>query len=286
VPELPDLQYIVSRLAPRIEDRRIEEIIVREPIVIRMLLAGAGGFAEALVGRRFGSLNRRGPFLNFPLSGRAELIVHCMLAGRLQIAAASDKPLAHLCFSLRLDDGQWLRYGDDKRMGKVYLTAAGNHEAIPGYREQGVNILSDEFTFDAFQRLIKGRRHQARVFLMDQAALSAIGNAYADEILFAAGIHPKTSCSSLSAPERRTLYDSIRSVIRWGIEEVEKAGRPIEVKVRDHVRVRGRKDEPCPVCGTRIRRAGVLGYDSFFCPTCQPATRKQAIPWEATKEAR
>ena len=286
MPELPDLQFIVSRLAPRIEGRRIEEITVREPIVIRMLLAGAGGFTEALAGRRFGVLNRRGPFLDFPLSGDAELIVHCMLAGRLQIASASDKPLPSLCFSLRLDNGELLRYADEKRMGKVYLTAAGSHEAIPGYREQGVDILSDEFTFDAFQRLIKGRRHQVRVFLMDQTALSAIGNAYADEILFAAGIHPKTSCSSLSAPERRALYDSIRSVIQWGIEEVEKAGQPIEAKVRDHVRVRGRKDEPCPVCGTRIRRAGVLGYDSFFCPTCQPATRKQAIPWETRKEAR
>jgi len=286
VPELPDLQYIVRKLAPRIEGRRIEEITVREPIVIRMLLAGAGGFAEALAGRRFSGLNRQGPFLDFPLSGDAELIVHCMLAGRLQIAAASDKPLAHLCFSLRLDNGEWLRYGDEKRMGKIYLTAAGSHEAIPGYREQGVNILSEEFTFDAFERLIAGRRHQARVFLMDQSALSAIGNAYADEILFAAGVHPKTPCISLSAPERRTLYDSIRSVIQWGIAEVEKAGRPIEMKVRDHVRVRGRKDEPCPVCGTRIRRAGVLGYDSFFCPTCQPATRKQAIPWETRKDAR
>ncbi|HET6486082.1 MAG TPA: zinc finger domain-containing protein, partial [Spirochaetia bacterium] len=120
---------------------------------------------------------------------------------------------------------------------------------------------------------------QARVFVMDQTALSAIGNAYADEILFAAGIHPKTSCASLSAEERRKLYDSIRSVMAWGIEEVRKADRPIEEKVRDHMRVRNRKDQPCPVCGGTIRRAGVLGYDSFFCPTCQPAVRKQAIPW-------
>jgi len=117
------------------------------------------------------------------------------------------------------------------------------------------------------------------VFLMDQAALSAIGNAYADEILFAAGIHPKTPCSSLAAAEKRTLYDSIRSVLAWGITEVAKAGRPIEVKVRDHMKVRNRKDEPCPACGTTIRRAGVLGYDSFYCPSCQPAKKHPTIPW-------
>ena len=280
MPELPDLHYIVVHLAERIGNRRIDEVVVREPIVIRMLLPGAGGFMAALQGRRIESLARRGPFLTFGLSDHAELIVHCMLAGRLQIAAAGEKPVPHLCFSLRLDNGEWLRYGDDKRMGKVYLTAAGSHESIPGYDEQGVDVLSESFTFEIFEKLIRGRRHQARVFLMDQSALSAIGNAYADEILFAAGIHPKTACSSLSAEQRRGLYDATRSVMTWGIAEVEKAGMPIEVKVRDHMRVRGRKDQPCPRCGAKIRRAGVLGYDSFYCPSCQPATRTQPIPWE------
>jgi len=279
VPELPDLEYIAAKLRPRVTGRTITEMIVREPIVLRMLLPGAGGFAEALPGHRIEGLDRRGPFLSFSLSGAADLIVHCMLAGRLQIAAKADKPVSHLCFSLALDSGEWLRYGDEKRMGKVYLTAAGAHDSIPGYNGQGVNILSPEFTLERFEALIKGRRHQARVFLMDQALLSAIGNAYADEILFAARIHPKTPCGSLSADQRQTLFESIRSVMAWGIAEVEKAGQPVEVKVRGHVKVRNRKDQPCPVCGTTIRRAGVLGYDSFFCPQCQAASRPQRIPW-------
>ena len=279
MPELPDLHYIVTHLAGRVENRRVDEVVVKEPIVIRFLLPGPGGFTAALRGRQIESLARHGPFLVFGLSDHAELIVHCMLAGRLQIAAAREKSVPHLCFSLRLDNGEWLRYGDDKRMGKVYLTAAGSHESIPGYSEQGVDVLSRSFTFEMFEKLIAGRRHQARVFLMDQSALSAIGNAYADEILFAAGVHPKTACSSLSAERRRGLYDAIRSVLAWGIAEVEKAGMPIEVKVRDHMRVRGRKDQPCPRCGAKIRRVGVLGYDSFYCPSCQPATRTQPIPW-------
>jgi formamidopyrimidine-DNA glycosylase len=279
VPELPDLEYIVKKLRPRVSGRTITEMVVREPIVLRMLLPNAGGFADAVPGRKIEGLDRRGPFLHFPLSGGADLIVHCMLAGRLQIAAHGDKPVTHLCFSLALDSGEWLRYGDENRMGKVYLTTAGSHDAIPGYTTQGVDILSPEFTFERFEHLIKGRRHQARVFIMDQASLSAVGNAYADEILFAARIHPKTPCSSLSADQKRALYQSIRSVMAWGIAEVEKAGQPIEVKVRDHVKVRNRKDQPCPVCGTKIRRAGVLGYDSFFCPQCQAASRPQRIPW-------
>ena len=281
MPELPDLQYIVKMLAPGITGRQVIEVAVREPVVIRLLLPDTGGFVGALAGRTFKALERRGPFLRFDLEDR-DLIVHCMLAGRLQLAGPREKLIPHACFSLSLDSGGRLVYGDEKRMGKVYLTAPGAYDAIPGFQDQGVDILSKDFTWETFDGLIRGRRHQARVFLMDQTALSAIGNAYADEILFAAGIHPKTSCATLSAQERRKLYDSIGQVISWGIAEVEKAGQPIEVKVRDHVRVRNRKGEACPVCGTTIRRVGVLGYDSFFCPTCQPATRKQPIPWRNT----
>jgi len=279
VPELPDLHYIVKTLAPRIIGRRITGVTVKEPIVLRMLLPDSGGFVEAVTGRRFTALDRRGPFLRFAMEDR-ELVVHCMLAGRLQIATTKDKALAKTCFSFALDDGARLSYGDEKKMGKVYLTAPGAYDPIPGFRQQGIDILSPEFTFDAFDRLIRNRRHQVRVFLMDQAALSAIGNAYADEILFAAGIHPKTSCASLSPEDRHKLYDSIRQVMAWGIAEVEKANQPVEVKVRDHVRVRNRNGQPCSVCGTTIRRVGVLGYDSFYCPRCQPATRRQFIPWQ------
>lgn len=289
MPELPDLQYIVKVLAPKLQDRRIEEVSVKEPIVLRTLLAGPDGlplgFASALKGLTFTRLRRHGPFLMFELRAHErtgtglQLIIHPMLAGRLQIASAGDKTLAHLCFSLLLDNGQRLSYGDDKKMGKVYVTEPGRFEGIPGYETQGVDIVSDAFTFEVFEGLIRGKRSQARVFLMDQTLLSAIGNAYADEILFAAGIHPKAPCSSLSPQEKRKLYESIRSVMAWGTAEVEKAGQPIEVKVRGHVKVRNRKDEPCPVCGATIRRAGVLGYDSFFCAVCQPAKKAQKIPW-------
>lgn len=250
--------------------------------MIRMLLAGPEGqplsFADALKGRTFAALRRHGPFLSFDLDGCA-LVIHCMLSGRLQLAEAAHRPPGHLCFSLLLDDGSRLSYCDDTRMGKVYVSEPGRTGGIPGFDLQGVDVVSDAFTFEVFESHIQGRRQQARVFLMDQAALSAIGNAYADEILFAAGIHPKTTCSSLTPEERRKLYDAVRSVMAWGIDEVEKAGQPIEVKVRGHMKVRNRKDEPCPVCGTTIRRAGVLGYDSFFCPACQPAKKAQKIPW-------
>jgi formamidopyrimidine-DNA glycosylase len=96
----------------------------------------------------------------------------------------------------------------------------------------------------------------------------------------------KEHCFSLELEDRLSLdyFDSRRmgkiSVLAWGIEEVDKAGRPIDVKVRGHLKVRNRKGEPCPVCGTTIRRAGVLGYDSFFCPKWQPERRSRLVSWD------
>jgi len=84
----------------------------------------------------------------------------------------------------------------------------------------------------------------------------------------------------LGEEEINRLYCSIISVLTWGIEEVERADQPIDVKVRDHLKVRNRRGEPCPVCGTTIRRAGVLGYDSFFCPKCQPERRSHLVSWD------
>jgi formamidopyrimidine-DNA glycosylase len=114
---------------------------------------------------------------------------------------------------------------------------------------------------------------------MDQASLSAIGNAYADEILFEAGIHPKAFCHALPPEKRRALYDAIVSVLAWGIDEVEKADRPLEEKARGHLRVRGRAGEKCPRCGAIIRKAGVLGFDSYFCPVCQPDLAGRGLDW-------
>ena len=143
-----------------------------------------------------------------------------------------------------------------KKMGKVYLTKSGEYDKIPRYLQQGINILSKEFTLETFKKLIAKQRKQVRVFLMDQTLLSAIGNAYADEVLFEAGLHPKTFCNQLAAEEIDNLYMSIVRVIKWDIEQVEKAQKPIEIKVRDHVKVRNRKDQPCPKCRATIRRAG------------------------------
>jgi formamidopyrimidine-DNA glycosylase len=280
LPELPDLVHIVKALGPKIEGRRISHATVQNPIILRVLVPGA--FPDLVSGLTIRKLLRHGPFLRFSLAGDSsnlDLVMHLMLAGRLKLASPGERALPFTAFSLELDEGMSLHYGDEKSMGKVYLCPAESFESIPGYLTQGIDVTTRDFTFEAFASLISKKRCQARVFIMDQTCLSAIGNAYADEILFEARIHPKAPCYSLGPDRRRALYDALRSVLAWGIEEVEKAGLPLEDKARDHMRVRGRAGERCPRCGQTIRRTGVLGYDSFFCPSCQPDLTGRGLDW-------
>jgi len=286
MPELPDLVHIVKALGPEIEGRRIMRATVKNPIVLRVLVPGP--FPELVAGKTIRGLERHGPFLKFGL-GELDLVMHLMLAGRLRLASpgggAAAKSLPATAFSLELEGGWTLFYGDDKSMGKVYLCPAGSFDSIPGYQSQGIDIVSPDFSLEAFSALIAKKRCQARVFIMDQACLSAIGNAYADEILFEAGIHPKAPCCALTPEKRRALYDAVVSVIAWGIEEVEKAQAPLEEKVRGHMRVRNRAGENCPRCGATIRKAGVLGFDAFFCPSCQPDITGRGLDWNKLPKA-
>lgn len=283
MPELPDLMYLQKRLNEFLPGQEITAVEIAEPIILRMLLPG--DFAQTLVGAQFQTVKRHGPFLTFPLSNDAELVVHPMLAGRFHWHAAMAKPPQACALTLQCaPSGHAFHYSDDKKMGKVYLTQRGAYKQIPRFNEQSPELLSPDFTLEYFKAQLKKSRKQVRVLIMDQTVVSCIGNAYADEILFAAGIHPKTFCYQLAEEEIAKLHEKIIAVMQWGIAEVEAAAQSIEVKVRGHVNVRNRKDQPCPQCGTKIRRAGVLGYDAFFCPACQPLKRNQFIDWRNLKE--
>jgi formamidopyrimidine-DNA glycosylase len=275
MPELPDLLHVESKLRERLEGRAVSGERVREPVVLRFAVRGN---LSLLLGRTLRRVERKGHMLVFRFEG-LDLVVNPMLAGRFKLAGPGAKDEASLGFALSFGDVE-LRYLDDKSMGKAYLIATDDWRAIPGLQAGGVDILSPEFTRERFASLLKKRRDQVRVFLLDKKALDSIGNAYADEILFEARLHPKTWCRSLSHDDAIRLHDAIVSVMRAAIEEVRRRDEPTEVKLRDFLKVRLR--DVCPRCGTKLRTAGVKGMDAFFCPNCQPATRPGFVDWLKT----
>jgi formamidopyrimidine-DNA glycosylase len=284
MPELPDLLHMQQYLRAHVVGRTITTAEVRQPIVLR----NAIGDPPELVLKTLTitGLTVNGPFIRFTISSTLELVVNLMLAGRIQHQRKPDKTLGHLCMVLHLSDGTRLNFCDEQKMMKVYLVHSGVYNAIPNYTRLGLPIMEPAFTEDALLLAAKEHsRKQVRVFINDHTILNSIGNAYADEILFAAGIHPKTIVASLSSEDLRKLHTAITDVMAEGITAVAQANQPIHVKVRDHMKVRNRKGLPCPKCGTTIRREGVRGYDVFFCPTCQPVRRKVFIDWSTIPPA-
>jgi formamidopyrimidine-DNA glycosylase len=278
MPELPDLLYVQGRLREALHGRRVTGERVKDPVVLRFLVRGN---LSLLLGRTLQDVIRHAHFLVFRF-GDLDLAVNPMLAGRFRLGQPDDKDEGSIAFALTFDgaDASELRYLDEKSMGKAYLLAAGDWKAIPGIQAGGLDILGPEFTRERFFSLLKHRRDQVRVFLLDKRALDSIGNAYADEILFEAGLHPKTFCRQLSHDEAVKLHDAIVRVMQEAVAEVARRAEPIEVKVRDFLKVRLR--EVCPRCGSKVRRAGVRGMDAYFCPRCQPAVRSGLVDWTKT----
>jgi formamidopyrimidine-DNA glycosylase len=275
MPELPDLLHIERKLGERLAGRLLQSERVREPVVLRFAVRGN---LSLLLGRRLSRVLRHGHMIVLRFEG-FDLAVNPMLAGRFRLSAPAAREEASLAFALGFDDVE-LRYLDDKAMGKAYLIASDDWRAIPGLQSGGLDILSREFSRERFVSLLRHRRDQVRAFLLDKKALDSIGNAYADEILFEARIHPKTWCRSLSHDDGVRLHDAIVGVMRTAIEEVARRDEPPEVKVRDFLKVRLK--DVCPRCGARLRTAGVKGMDAYFCPTCQPATRPGFVDWRKT----
>jgi formamidopyrimidine-DNA glycosylase len=283
MPELPDLLYIQKYLSGVLTGRSIAAVEVKQPVLLRNMLDVPLG--EALRGLSVREVEQHGPFLRVGLGGEVDIVTNLMLAGRLQHRKKGEKGEGSLCVEWLLDDGSALRLCDERKMAKLYVCRRADTNTIPRYGTQGVDILSAAFTREKFRALLAGNsRRQVRVLINDHTVFSAIGNAYADEILFEARIHPKTFSGRLNGEEAGRLFDAIGSVMAWGTKMVVEAARPIQEKVRGHLKVRNRKGEPCPRCGTTIRREGVRGHDTFFCPSCQPPSRKLFIDWRKAGE--
>jgi formamidopyrimidine-DNA glycosylase len=275
MPELPDLLYVLGKLREGLLGRRVSGERVKEPVVLRFAVRGN---LSLLLGRPLEDIFRKSHFLVFRFEG-LDLAINPMLAGRFRVSAPGEKDEGSMAFALAFGDVE-LRYLDDKSMGKAYLITANDWKAIPGMQTGGVDLLSPEFTRERFVSLLKHRRDQVRVFLLDKKALDSLGNAYADEVLFEAGIHPKTWCRSLSHDDGVRLHDAIVKVMTEAVAEVARRAEPIDKKVRDFLKVR--RKEICPRCGSKLRTAGVKGMDSYFCPHCQPATRSALVDWTKT----
>lgn len=268
MPEWPDLHVLRGRLEAALAGRRIERVRVGDPTVLR-----AARPADAiLAGRTFERVRHRGHHLLFDLDAGVHMAVDPMLAGLFELRPSSTRVPVRLPLALTLDDGTDLRYRDEKRMGRVHLLEGVRpEEAIPALAEAGPDAGALPWDEVELAARIRARRSEVRNLLMDHRFIAGIGNAYADEILWEAMLHPKRPARSLSEDEARRLARAIHAVIALAVDAVQ-AGLPPELgsKVRSHLRVRGRAGQPCRRCGARLVETRHGGGETDLCVVCQP----------------
>lgn len=268
MPELPELEVVCEVLNRRVVGQSINAVQILPPggpIVLRDLTRA--GFAESLIEKTVKQIERRGKFLVFSFNSPFYLVFNPKLTGRLQLAVPSEKRHAKTHVIFALSNGVELRYVDQKRMGQLYLTRdLANVADYAGMGPDALTVSREEFR-DRLRRF----RGEIKGILTRGEFIAGIGNAYADEILWAARLHPYRKRTQLTPDEIDHLYDAVRSTLLDAVVIVRnEMGEKIQTKPREFMAVHMKTGEPCPRCGTPISLIGANQRITNFCRTCQP----------------
>ena len=295
MPELPEVETIRRQLEPLVRGRRLESIEILDSRWSRPLAPEE--LADALAGRLVRELGRRGKYLVWSLSGDVHLAQHLRMTGAV-LCEPKPEP-AHVRVRMRLGPTQprtGARPGapvserrrlvivDPRRFGTGQLLLGGEQLESFFAARLGLEPLHEDFTPEHLRSLARGRTASIKAFLLDQRRLAGVGNIYADEALFRAGIHPRRAAGKLTLAQYVRLHRTLIEALQAGIQA---RGATID-DFRDIEGVRGsfqeeflvhrRADEACPRCGTAIVKMVVAGRGTYVCERCQPPPRRRPIP--------
>jgi formamidopyrimidine-DNA glycosylase len=235
-------------------------------------------FVRRLTGRTITGVGRRGKFLLLRLDHNETLAVHLRMTGRLLYRPAGAAPDPHLRVRILFEGGDELRFADQRKFGRLYLLDPSGLDAL--FARLGPEPLDAEAGREQFLALLRRRRGALKSLLLNQAAIAGLGNIYANEALFRAGLHPLRRAETLTEEERVRLYEAIQETLQSAIEH---GGTSIATflsalgsygRNQDYLLVHQRAGKPCPRCGTPIARTVVAGRGTFFCPRCQPLSSR------------
>jgi formamidopyrimidine-DNA glycosylase len=274
MPELPELEALRIRLAPRLEGKLITAATVN-PKKAHMLRYPVEDFAHELPARRIVSLIRRGKHLVFGTElgvGGSErwLAINPMLGGRFQIADGATPVPATEVFTIRIEGKHEMRYLDFRDMGRIYWVADLDRE-VPGWSQIGPEAdLVLEMGLEAFRKRLRRFRDELKDLLRHQEFLAGIGNAYSDEILFEARLLPLRRRASWKPAEEEALFAAIPTVLTRAVEAILANPNYDESKQdRSFMAVHMKGGKTCPRCGHRISQIGSNREPLNFCRGCQ-----------------
>jgi formamidopyrimidine-DNA glycosylase len=273
MPELPEVETI-ARGIEAVVGQTITGVVLGKHDWVRHPPPSAKAH---LVGRRIGGVRRRGKQIRIELEPEGSIVVRLGMTGQITLSPSGQPAAAHTHLRLRFaGNGRELRFRDVRRFGGAWIRRTDDDPApeLPGPDALDVGLA--EF------RALLARPRQVKALLLDQRVLSGVGNIYADESLFAARLHPKAVAGKLAPDRVRALHRALRRILRSAIADggstlrdyLDAGGNPGDFQTRH--RVYGREGEPCPRCGTTIRRIQAAGRSSHVCGTCQRTARFSA----------
>jgi formamidopyrimidine-DNA glycosylase len=269
MPELPEVETTRRGIAPHLEGRRVEAVILRRPD-LRWPIPDA--VSEQLPGQRIERVSRRAKYLLLHTAA-GDALMHLGMSGMLRVLAPDVPVGRHDHVDLLLDSDQVLRFTDPRRFGCLLWQATG--EVHPLLRALGPEPLSEALDGDYLWHLSRGRRAPVKTFIMDQAVVVGVGNIYASEALFAAGIHPSRPAGRVSRARYVALAEAIRRILAHAIERGGTTLRDFLAPdgapgyFEQELAVYGRAGQPCRNCGTPVRNRVIGQRNTFWCPACQ-----------------
>jgi formamidopyrimidine-DNA glycosylase len=280
MPELPEVETVVRDLRPQLSGRVITSVQLTPDPAIRGRLIRyptPTKFVRRLRGRTIRSVERRGKYIVMPLDENGQrLIVHLGMTGHLRVWEPEETPVKHTHVRLLLDTGLELRYDDQRQFGRLLLGRQDELVAAGAFPARlGPEPIHGDLTEAEFERLIRARRRPVKSALLDQSFLAGVGNIYADEACFRAGIRPSRWTHKLTQRERRALYSAIQEVLENSIAArgssiinyVDAFGLP--GSNQEKLLVYGRAGEPCLTCGTLLQGTRLAGRGTVYCRKCQ-----------------
>jgi formamidopyrimidine-DNA glycosylase len=269
MPALPEVETARRGIAPFVTDRVVERVVLRRKD-LRWPIPRA--LTSRLPGQRIEAVARRAKYLLLHTAAGSALL-HLGMSGSLRLTDPALPPRTHDHYDLILDSGKALRFNDPRRFGCLLWQKPG--EIHPLLRNLGPEPLGDAFDGDWLWRASRGRSAAVKSFLMDQSIVVGVGNIYASEALFAAGVHPKRVAGSVSRVRYARLAGEVRRVLEYAITRGGTTLRDFLAPdgapgyFEQELAVYGRAGEPCRTCGTPIRAAVVGQRMTYWCPRCQ-----------------
>jgi formamidopyrimidine-DNA glycosylase len=275
MPELPEVETIRRRLAPRVEGRAFSRVEILDPRWTRPVAPAE--VEDALRGRRVERLSRRGKYLVWELSDDVYLAQHLRMTGAILYDPEEDP--GHVRVRIDLDDGHRLVYDDPRRFGTGEVSLGPQALEAFFVTRLGVEPFSDAFTPDLLRSLGQGSRAPIKAFLLDQKRVAGVGNIYADEALFRARVHPLREARRLRPRDWAAVHGAVIETLSAGIDAkgatIDDYRDPdgVSGSFQDRFLVHTREGEPCPRCETPIRKLVVGGRGTYVCVRCQPVPR-------------